>query len=389
MRFRVAHLLLVTAIVPLGFALVAIWGSLSTQSCITSLDWLPNSESIVAAVYHYKRKDGAPLGSSAYDEIIKQEIIILSRASRAVRTLYSVNLSQDRVVHVESSLAGKSLAHTDGAGLLAISSWTRGVSLIDIRSNTPVLESSLDQGQHNKALSISEDGKWLITASSLCNLETFVIQRAPWKDIPVELALAPNGTRIAMVRNDGRVIEYELDLNAAATCSQRRLYKEPDSAILSSLDYTADGRFIVAGSSRGMPTGICVWECSSQLSEPSIIETGHRVLGSSKHPKDGNKVVAVGRELGIAVVDLVSKRMIQRTGANENIISSCFAPSGRYVVTGSTDGEIAIWDARTLEKVDKYNCASSAVFSIIVWISCALTWLGACACCAKNKASRS
>jgi WD40 repeat protein len=152
-------------------------------------------------------------------------------------------------------------------------------------------------------------------------------------------AMSPSNGEIATIDYGGRI---KLRSRGTEWQTERQLYF-PGRA--TALAYSTDGRFLAAGGSAG---GVCLWDLSLPLSEPTEIVTVpvRRVQRISFSP-DGRSLVIAALGTGTIVVWDIRMQRERRvfdcgTGINKIDVSA----DGRWLVTAASGQRwtLALWD---------------------------------------------
>jgi eukaryotic-like serine/threonine-protein kinase len=126
-----------------------------------------------------------------------------------------------------------------------------------------------------------------------------------------------------------------------------------------SVEFSADGRRLVSGSSDGTAR---VWDAySGRALSPPLVHTGEVVCASFS--PDGQRVVSASSDHTARVWDALTGRpMSPALNHASNVLHAAFSPDGRRVVTASMDKTARIWDATTGQPV-----TAPLVHEDVVW----------------------
>jgi WD40 repeat protein len=208
------------------------------------------------------------------------------------------------------------------------------------------------------AVCFTIDSKGLIMAGAnrtICiwDLEKNRLQRRiEGTDSPVEqLALSPEGKSLGTRTASGAVSLVDL-----LTGKEIRRFASQESTI-GALSFRSDGRAIFSLSTEysgvfEAAKGIHAWDTVSGK-EIHAIDVPHESGPPFAFSADGQKIAARG-EYGICIYDLSTGRILQeltddRWGSESDIFVSAlaFAPDGKTLAAGSSDGSITVWELAT------------------------------------------
>lgn len=123
-----------------------------------------------------------------------------------------------------------------------------------------------------------------------------------------------------------------------------------------------DGRWIGSVSMARYESDLKIWDSISRKSVKNIVETimyGGPIFQSISFSPDSTKVASgCGNQIRIYSVEQNGKKPIKEitAGSNDNPIKDVqWAPDGRSIASGSSNGEIRVWDVDTKELLRNYN----------------------------------
>ena len=118
----------------------------------------------------------------------------------------------------------------------------------------------------------------------------------------------------ATFSDNDQLIVYEVALNSLIVYSRHDAIRKPEMRVFSSLEYSTNGRYLFAGSKRGLPHGLCVWDNKIDLSTPFLVETRNAVWDIASNPIDETSVAVVSDEGGVAIIDLTARSVVRKGG---------------------------------------------------------------------------
>ena len=116
------------------------------------------------------------------------------------------------------------------------------------------------------------------------------------------------------------------------------------SASISSLSFSLDETLVAAGS---YDLSVMVWEADTGKLR-CFFPTRSLVESVSFDP-DGTRLACALSSSRIDVWDIASgTRLCQLRGHDNRVTSGMFSPDGSWLLSGSDDGTVKLWDLRTL-----------------------------------------
>jgi WD40 repeat protein len=229
------------------------------------------------------------------------------------RDLFCTPSGQPSVNAVAFNLDGSLLAVGDQSGL---------VQILDMKENGTVLY-AYQRGQ---------------TPSGAIQLIDIKNGAAPNEDIqaPVRsLAFQPrSGGHLAVAYGDGEIPVF----NPTTGKVSSPLWTGESPNIIG---FNRSGNWLVAGTQSGR---VVVWDLSgSHNFSPSTHRGG--VLAFAFSPKENNKVATGGNDNTAAIINLSIEKQQFRLFNQDSVRDVAFSPDGAWLVTGSDDHQIRIWDA--------------------------------------------
>ncbi|XP_050304321.1 uncharacterized protein LOC126741899 [Anthonomus grandis grandis] len=117
--------------------------------------------------------------------------------------------------------------------------------------------------------------------------------------------------------------------------------------------------FIMAGSNDGI---VCVWDVNvNKVKFKADAHTGP-VSSVLFHPQNVMLVVSAGSDRSVRIFDIESHTRVNKIAVENNVLSIDFLDNSLYLVMGTQNGKILIYDTRSLrEPVNSLDAHSSAV----------------------------
>lgn len=223
-------------------------------------------------------------------------------------------------------------------------------------------------------IALSDDGRLLAWASAEAN--DVRLGRLPGGELQavlsghdpeiLALAMAPDGSRIAVGTSDGTVLVWDGGTRGARVTAGR--HEHPVSALAAS----ADGSVIVSGS---VPGGAArVWNARSGGLVAEL--PGHPIgVGAAAVSADGLRVVTAGYDKLVRLWDgRTGDAVSQLAGHDARVTSVAIDGPGRLVASGSRDRSARLWDAATGRPVVRLVDLGAAVTSVAL-DQAGRTWL--------------
>jgi WD40 repeat protein len=214
-----------------------------------------------------------------------------------------------------------------------------------------------------RIVSVSLDGLVLWDVATRSKLRCLIA------DVGVEdCAYSPDGTRIVSASSRQGLMLWDAKTGEAIAT----LTSDPDSGCA----YSPDGRRIVSSSARGLR----IWDVATGARLAEMESYGAQQCCTFS--PDGRCVVSVG-DYTIRVWDVEDAAMLTRASISRRLdqassgqspgwlrerwgqkswVSGCgFSPDGSRIVSGSLDGQVALWDAGTGSEVETLAAHTSRV----------------------------
>lgn len=226
------------------------------------------------------------------------------------------------------------------------------LQLIDVASGRLVHSLERD-GSYYYSSAFSPDGRYVFAGDSHGDVGV-------WDVITGTLAgeLSGSGTtQSVVVSPDGRLMARatgdRFNVRSASVVvveiASGRTVREFEGygGFVTSLAFTPDGRYLLAGSSHA--TAI-LWEVETGREVRALERSSEAVFSVAVHP-DGEEVVSAG-QAAVRMWDLRNGRLSRTlTGHEATVLSVAYSPNGERVVSGSWDTSVRIYDADDGEEV--------------------------------------
>lgn len=310
--------------------------------------------------------DGKHLASGSYDHTVR---------------IWNLD-SGDCCVLDDHSGWGFSLAYSPNGKQLAIGSSENTVRIWNLESG----DCRLLEGHSDWVLSVafSPNGKQLATGSRDCTVQIFDLESGKNRilerqsHVVTSVAFSPDGGQLATGSVDEKICIFYLE-------SRKKHVIEGHSCKILSIRYSPDGRQLVSGSSDGTvriwnlkngeshvleghsdnvlsvaysPNGkqlasssydgtVRIWDLNS--GESRLVENHLRMAFSISYSPDG-KSLAISSGRTIRIHDIESgKNRILKVKSFRPVNTVAFSPDGKYLVYGTIDNMVVIWDLESDE----------------------------------------
>lgn len=146
---------------------------------------------------------------------------------------------------------------------------------------------------------------------------------------------------------------------AAYAPGTRRLFSGHGAAVLS-VDYSADGRLVLSGSS---DRTLRLWEAATGQ-ERQRLRGLEANLSSVALSRDGRLAIAGAMDALVHIWDLASGQELQPLrGHRGEVTSVAFSPDGDVVLSGSTDGTLRLWEVATGRELRRFSGHAAGVWA--------------------------
>jgi WD40 repeat protein len=180
-------------------------------------------------------------------------------------------------------------------------------------------------------------------------------------EIYVEVALAPDGSKVALGRTGCAVDLFE------ASGGPRRLLQPPDAGDevvrrqrVRALAFSPDGQILAAGAGRsgfvddpreewwGRNGGICLYEVDTGKLLADFPTAKDDIMAVAFSP-DGSLLFAGSTDCTIRVVDVATRKEVATlSGHMGGVNALAFSPDGQTLASGGGDGLVRLWPWRQM-----------------------------------------
>lgn len=168
------------------------------------------------------------------------------------------------------------------------------------------------------------------------------------RDVPLMMAMTPDGKRVVSGDKDGLVSVWNAD---PKNLELVKTIKMLDGAILS-IAITPDGRTAVCGSQVGTVRTLDL-ASGEPLRRMQAHEGGVRSVALSP---DGTRVASAGSDKTIKIWDIATGNCLQTLSGHEDVVHCvAFSSDGSRVVSGGADKRIIIWDVQSGSRLQTFE----------------------------------
>jgi WD40 repeat protein/serine/threonine protein kinase len=207
-----------------------------------------------------------------------------------------------------------------------------------------------------RGVAISPDGQHVASVGGDCVLRTWEVAtgretaRSPTQKHSIwDVTYSPDGTRIATAAGNGEVKVWNV----------ANLTREELAFLLSQTDqrktvaFSPDGRLLAAGNRQaGNVDVVKVWDLATR-EEVCTLRGPTGLVTKVVFSPDSRRIAAsdaAGRS--VRLWDIATRQELWPAVHHaEMVMTVAYSPDGRYLASGTSDGEVAVWEAQTGRKV--------------------------------------
>ena len=97
----------------------------------------------------------------------------------------------------------------------------------------------------------------------------------------------------------------------------------------------------------------------------ALVEQGHNINGFDISG-DGRYIATIGSDSRLLIRDMESYAIIKEIAGQGTLVTICFSDDGEYLITGSSDGTIAIWAVSTGEMVRSISGHTGPIIALSI-----------------------
>lgn len=210
------------------------------------------------------------------------------------------------------------------------------------------------QGHNTKDLTGDPNGKWLIAGGDyplLPNGSSFINyfdlsnntnrKLEGFNGIIKNTVLLPSGNEFLALQDNGRdIVKYNLSTNTLTE------FIKPSTRI-NHLSLSTNGKLLVGAGNNGK---VFVWDLSNANQEKVVYETKNDAITAVRFSPSGKYLVAGNREGQVAILKPVSGIVVRRFSEIQATIKDVeFSPDGKFLAVASLDGTLRVWNMDNLK----------------------------------------
>jgi WD40 repeat protein len=255
------------------------------------------------------------------------------------------------------------VAYSPDSQWIASGSWDGTVRLWD--ALTGKLGTVLRLGNVVRTLAFSPDGTWLATSCDgdgriqIWEVATGRLRKVipgPGRTL-AEVAVSPDGTRIAALAEEGR-------LTISEVATGRELYRSVQKKNgMTALAYSPDGRWWADVGEDGKT--LSLWDAQTYKLAAQFF--GHTdVSHTIAFSPDGRRLVSAGEDRIVRVWDVSTEKCVAELhGHTDDVFAAAFHPDGTRLATSGRDPAIWLWDLAKGEEVARLPGHANYIWSLV------------------------
>lgn len=212
------------------------------------------------------------------------------------------------------------------------------------------------------SVAVSPDGKRLATASNdhtariwdVATGQSLVTLRGH-TDRVNGVAFSPDGRFVATASDDRTIRLW--DAKTWQSLTTLNGYK----AAVISVGFSPDGKLIATGSEGG---SVRIWEAVAGRPSPLRDFPGHEIgVHSVAFSPDGKFLLTAGPET-VKLWDVATGDLLRKLPDTPTHFSVAFSPDGKMFVTAESDGNLHVWDSKTMEMLARWSGHKDSIFMV-------------------------
>ncbi|MCF6360046.1 MAG: High-affnity carbon uptake protein Hat/HatR [Cyclobacteriaceae bacterium] len=185
----------------------------------------------------------------------------------------------------------------------------------------------------------SADGSTFIDYFNLANNATRRLEG--FKGVIQNTVLLPSKNEFLALQENGRdIVKYSFSTNAVSAFIM-------PSVKVNHLALSANGKLLVGGGNDGK---VFIWDLSNGNKERVIYETKGDAITSVRFSPNGRYLVAGNREGLVTIIEPVTGAVVRRFSEIQAQINDVeFSPNGKFLAVASLDGTLRVWNMDELK----------------------------------------
>jgi WD40 repeat protein/serine/threonine protein kinase len=232
----------------------------------------------------------------------------------------------------------------------------------DIQKARP-LGRTLYHGGPLQSVAWSRDGRTLLTADTTPAIRTWAVEEGP---LPVRVFSHRKAVRTVAISPDGETVATGSFDGTARLWSKAEgtlLWELRHEAAVGAVLFSPDGRTLATADYAipPAPPSARLWDCASGKQKGVPLGHGRWIHTLAFRPPDGRFLITGSHDGTVGIWDAATGAPRGKLARGSPVLALAVDPQGNRMVTGSSDGRARVWDLGTLQLLGEWLAHGTAV----------------------------